>query len=198
LHGLGDSSDGFSDLFQSLNLPHTKIVLPNAPVRPITINGGMEMQAWYDILGMDRILQSDTKGIKASTLLINDLLDMESKVVGSKNVLIGGFSQGGAMAIHNGLAYSSPLAAIVSCSGYLIEQNEYPTRINKENLKTPVLAYHGDSDPMVPVQFATGGYNLLKKHGANVEIITEDDLEHSMSPKELRHLVTFFKTKLGI
>jgi len=204
LHGLGDSSDGFQGLFEQLQpqLPGTKVILPNAPSIPVTLNGGMMMRAWYDILTLERTddmsHEEDTRGIEESDLLLKELLDKETKEIGSENIVIGGFSQGGAMAIYTGLSYGRKLAGIISCSGYLLQPGKYPQILSKENKDTHLLTYHGEEDPMVQPPYAEAGYLLLKEHGVNIESIVENYLEHNISPKEVARILKFFKDHLKV
>ena len=130
-------------------------MLPNAPIRPITINGGVSMRGWYDILTLDRTADlstnlEDARGIEDSTSPLHSLLDHEiSLLPSSHHLLLGGFSQGGAMALHAGLSYVQPLAGLASCSGYLLRSDTYPGHIQAGQRATPVLAYHGSEDDMV-------------------------------------------------
>jgi len=198
LHGLGDSSDGFKHLFNSIKPPNTRIVLPNAPIQPITINGGASMRAWYDIISLDRdnnLLHPAFKhGIQQSQVLIEELLESESKLVPSNKILLGGFSQGGAMAIYTGLHYSKPLAGIISSSGYVLLTDSYPSHINPANNKTPVLALHGQDDPMVPVDFAQESYQKLQSHAVKVELQIEPDIEHTISNDHLVRIRDFISS----
>jgi predicted esterase len=194
LHGLGDSYNGFKDLFENLQLPNTRIVIPNAPNVPVTINGGMVMPAWYDIASFTGA-NEDQKGIEASGVHVTELLDYEAAKLagGSKDVILGGFSQGAAMSLYAGLGYNKgSLAGIVSCSGYLLLNGQYPDRVASENKNTPVLAYHGKADPVVVASRAEKGYNLLMDHGLNINYQSETNLAHSLSQRELQVLQAFF------
>mmetsp|Transcript_50706 Transcript_50706/g.99332 ORF Transcript_50706/g.99332 Transcript_50706/m.99332 type:complete len:292 (-) Transcript_50706:206-1081(-) len=205
LHGLGDSSAGFRDLFQhrAWGVPNTKIVLANAPKIPVTINGNMVMPAWYDIYSMDRQNHmfgknaEDEKTIEANSKQISLLLEEETKLVASsKHIMVGGFSQGGAMALRVGLSHSAPLGGILSCSAYLLLANTYPECINPSNVATPVWAYHGRADPTVPASWAQLGYDLLSKHGVKVSLTTEN-MDHSVSLTEVNEMAKFCKGAFG-
>jgi len=178
-------------------------VLPNAPIRSVTINMGMKMRAWYDILTLDRSksppIREDEKGIVEGARQLSELLAYEiAKVGGADKVLLGGFSQGGAMSIHIGLSYPSALAGVISCSGYVLLQGQYPALMSSAGSKVQILAYHGTQDPTVPMEFAKMGYDALKKHGANIDFNKEKHLEHSLSGKELEMLTKWWCTRLKV
>jgi len=203
LHGLGDSGEGFSDVFESYRPQNTRVVLPNAPIRSVTINSGMKMRAWYDILTLDRSksppIREDEKGIVEGARQITELLAYEvAKVGGADKVLLGGFSQGGAMSIHAGLSYASTLAGVISCSGYVLLQGQYPSAMSSAGSKVQVFAYHGTQDQTVPMSFAKTGYDALKKHGANIDFNVEKYLEHSLSGKELEMLSKWWCSRLKV
>ena len=143
MHGLGATCDDFVPIVPLLRRPDLKVVLPQAPSRPVTINGGFVMPAWYDIKslshGPDR---NDPVGIEESRRFIEGLALAEDVPV----VLVG-FSQGGAMALHTGLAMEQTLAGIVVLSAYRLEGgSDHPA-----NAKTPIFFGHGDYDPTVPI-----------------------------------------------
>jgi predicted esterase len=176
---------------------NTRIILPNAPERPVTINAGMRMRAWYDILSLDKgDVEEDEAGILDSTRALTQLLDVESSKIGADKIILGGFSQGGAMSIQTGLQYKKKLAGIMSCSGYLLMSHAYPQQVSEANKNTPVFAYHGKDDPMVSVRFARLSYDKLKQSGVRVEYTEEPHLEHSLSEAELSKMKKFWTEKL--
>jgi len=210
LHGLGDSSEGFLDLFQRVAPANTRVVLPNAPVRSITVNAGARMQAWYDIGNLDRnradaTTAEDRQGISESAGLLTELIESEAALVGgSDKIFLGGFSQGGAMSIHVGLRYANQLGGIISASGYVLQLSDYTAGSSDQskasavdfstlaNRRTPILAYHGTADQMVPIAWATSAYERLKSLGANISIEKESGMQHSMSDSEIRRMRTFW------
>jgi predicted esterase len=144
----------------SPHLPNTRIVIPNAPTRPITVNGGMEMPGWYDIVDMigrhapptdsssSSAKREDLDGIRASSDKLQELIAAERKLLGSNagQVVLGGFSQGGAMSIYTGLRTTSPpLKSIMCCSGYVHDASSYESKELQGDLAldTPVWAFHG-------------------------------------------------------
>jgi phospholipase/carboxylesterase len=197
LHGLGDSSAGFSDLFEE-HFPalreHGRVVIPNAPTRPITVNGGMIMRAWYDIVSLggrdEKALarSEDEQGIRESAALVHELLEHESSLIDSNRIVLGGFSQGGAVSILAGLSYRKPLGAIVSCSGYGLLLSKLPEWLSPAARAVPVHTYHGAADEMVPLQFARASYERLRQHKLDVRSREEPRLGHGLSAAELRFL----------
>ena len=206
MHGLGDSSGGFSSLFQSFPLPNTRVVLPNAPVQPVTANGGMRMPSWYDIYSFARSTplnyREDAVGIHKSSDAVNALLQsevalLEEKGRHSTDLIVGGFSQGGAMALYSGLRYGRPLAGIVGLSCYLLLRDEYPAALTETSKQTPIFMYHGQSDQTVPFEIGQLSYQKLKEYGASVTFESERKLEHSVSEDELAKIFAFIMQRFN-
>jgi predicted esterase len=199
-HGLGDSSDGFADFFVEYAPENTRIVLPNAPTRAITANGGMRMPGWYDIVSFDRsaglLKNEDEKGIKESAARITQLLDAEIELLGNKpeRLVVGGFSQGAAMSLYSGLRYSKKIGGIIALSGYLLLKDSYPKELAEAAKSTPIYAYSGEADQVVPFALAKAGYSLLNSVGIkdNLQFDTEKSLGHSLSPTEIEKVRAFW------
>jgi len=203
LHGLGDSYEGFSDMFTMLNLKNIRVVIPNASIRPVTLNNGMKMRAWYDILRINRSgpPNQDEKSILQSAELITELLEFEATKISSDMIILGGFSQGAAMSIHVGLKYHRKLGGIIACSGYVLNHDKYTTGttlIHKANIQTPLFAYHGSDDNMMQPLLAKGSYDLLSKAGVKIEYNEEKNLGHSMSNYEIQKLIEWLHKKLNL
>ncbi len=173
LHGLGADGNDFAPLVPMLNLPEEvgiRYVFPNAPHRPVTVNNGYVMPAWYDILGLSGDSKEDEAGILQMEKSIVDLLEQEQqKGIPSHKIILAGFSQGGAMALFTALRYSKPLAGIMGLSTYLPLANKLLTTVNKENTKTPIFLGHGELDNIVPMAWGMFSYESLKKLGHQVE-----------------------------
>eukprot|EP00742_Colponemidia_sp_Colp-10_P002360 GILJ01002516.1.p1 GENE.GILJ01002516.1~~GILJ01002516.1.p1 ORF type:complete len:281 (-),score=39.66 GILJ01002516.1:190-960(-) len=198
MHGLGDSAAGFYDLFlpaEGLLAPGVKVVLLNAPVRPITVNGGMRMRGWYDIYSMDRLRKEDEEGIAQSVVSVSAVIDQESLLVGSNKIVVGGFSQGAAMSVRTALEYPAKLAGVVALSGYVFQKTI--SRMQEANRVTPFFAYHGESDPVVPFPYGKEGFDSLITAGVPVEWHSERGLGHSLSPKELSLVSSFIARVLA-
>lgn len=149
LHGLGASGHDFESVLPYLQRPDLRIVLPHAPVRPVTINGGMKMRAWYDITTMEHVPgRNDAADIASSRSDIEALIHAEhARGIPYERIAVVGFSQGGAMALHTGLAFSERLAGVVVLSAYELEG----TVQHEANRDTPMFFGHGSADMVVPV-----------------------------------------------
>ena len=207
LHGLGDSSAGFSSVFESFPLPNTRVVLPNAPVQPVTANGGMRMPSWYDIYSFARSTplnyREDVAGIHKSRVAIDALLHEEVKLLEGKgrqstDLILGGFSQGGAMAIYTGLRSDRPLGGIVGLSCYLLLRDEYPAALTELSKRVPIFMYHGHNDMTVPFEIGQLSYQKLKEYGVQVTFDSERGLSHSVSEDELAKIFKFIVQRFNV
>lgn len=205
MHGLGDVAESFRALFDEYftGMEAVRVLCLQAPTRPITVNGGMEAPGWYDIVSLDRrgvdAGQEDVDGIARSRARVHELLDAERKAAPGAPIVVGGFSQGGAMAINAGLTWEGgEVAGVVSCSGYVLQRAEIAGMRRGGNEQTPVLAYHGQVDDMVPVQFALAGYAELKEAGQVLEYSDEPGLGHSLSLAEMHRVQHFIHERLGL
>ena len=173
MHGLGADGHDFEPLVPELlsdGMPVLRFVFPHAPVRPVTINNGYEMRAWYDIIGIDRRSAEDFAGIKASADAVGDLIRAENKRgVASNRIAIAGFSQGGAMALHIATRYSEKLAGVIALSCYLPRSSELATARTTANQATPIFMAHGTQDPVVPYPLGDESRRLLVAAGYPVE-----------------------------
>jgi phospholipase/carboxylesterase len=162
-----------------------KFIFPHAAVRPVTINNGYPMRAWYDITGLSRTGPQDTPGIRESAKRIGGILDAEIAAgVPSHRLVLAGFSQGCAMALHTGLRFHAPLAAIIGLSGYLPVEATLAAEAHVENLKTPILLVHGTHDPVVPYAMGTGSRDVLKAQGYQVQWL-EYPMGHQVCAEEI-------------
>jgi len=155
LHGLGADGNDFLPIVEQFDLsPHHKIrfVFPHAPARPVTVNGGMVMRAWYDIAELDLSCQEDARGIQDSRRLIHLLIEREHRLgIAHHRILLGGFSQGGAIALHVGLRFQYPLAGIIALSSYLPLAHNFVVERHLANQSIPIFMAHGIFDPIVPL-----------------------------------------------
>ena len=170
LHGLGADASDFLPVLDALVLPQaTRFVFPNAPVRPVTINGGMRMRAWYDITGFGPDAPEDTTGILASAAAIQALVEREvERGIARSRVYLAGFSQGGAIVQHAGLAAPEPVGGIIGLSTYL---PAFAQLRGAESLQTdvPVWLAHGTHDVVLPLALAENSARLLRQVGVSVE-----------------------------
>lgn len=188
-HGLGDTSAGFASMFASAPLsdllPHTRFVLPNAPTRSVTVNGGALMPAWYDIKTLQRGLKhEDRDGMQASAALLRQVVASECDAIGSQNVALGGFSQGGAMAVLVGLTFDRPLRGVFAASAYVVMRDTLPGAIHAANRNTPLMAVHGEDDDVVPLAYAQQCFDdLAERCNVDVTFLTFERMGHEFPPE---------------
>jgi phospholipase/carboxylesterase len=198
LHGLGASGDDFAGLYPELDLagcPAIRFIFPHAPQIPVTINGGYVMPAWYDILGTElgagAIRQEDAAGIHKSQADIEALIANEvARGIKPENIVIAGFSQGCAMALHTGLRHKARLAGIMALSGYLPLASTLANEASPENKATPIFMAHGTQDPVVVLDRAEASHEKLKSLGYRVEWHTYP-MPHSVHPREVADISAF-------
>jgi phospholipase/carboxylesterase len=173
MHGLGADGHDFEPLVPELlepNLPALRFVFPHAPVRPVTINNGYPMRAWYDIVGIDRRAAEDLAGIESSAAAITSLIKNENdRGIPTSRIALAGFSQGGAMALHVGTRHPGRLAGIIALSCYLPLAARLSAERVESNLSTPIFMAHGSQDPVVPYALGDESHQLLTSAGYTVE-----------------------------
>jgi phospholipase/carboxylesterase len=191
LHGLGADANDFVPVAQQLDLRaigDVRYVFPNAPVRAVTINGGMRMQAWYDILGVDLVRREDEKGLRESVVDVQALIDREIAAgIPASRIVLAGFSQGCAMTLLAGLRYPRRLAGLVGLSGYLPLAATTAAERSVANRDVPVFLGHGRSDPVVPIARGIATRDALIELGHPVEW-HDYPMQHSVSPVEIEDL----------
>jgi len=194
LHGLGADGNDFASLVPELDLdncPPIRFVFPHAPSMPITINGGYVMPAWYDIRGADLTVKQDEAGIRASEQAIAALLAQQMALgIDSSRIVLAGFSQGCAMALHTGLRFPHTLAGIVALSGYLPLAEKFVTECNSANKGTPIFMAHGSDDPVVIPARGTASRDQLAGLGYPVQWHTYP-MPHSVHPQEIADISRF-------
>src|SRR5262252_7886552 len=194
LHGLGASGDDFVPVCEQLDLRAlgpVRHVLPHAPVRPVTINNGFVMPAWYDILALGGPSTEDEAGLRASQALIENLIAREvARGVNPSRIVLAGFSQGCAMALLTGLRHAQPLAGIVGLSGYLPLAAKTAGERSVANQSTPIFLAHGRFDPMIQLSRALATRDALQGLGYAVQW-HEYPMEHSVCMPEIADLQEF-------
>ncbi|KAI9014600.1 Phospholipase/carboxylesterase/thioesterase [Phycomyces nitens] len=201
MHGLGDTGAGWSFLAEQLSglFPYVKWILPNAPLVPVTLNGGMAMPAWFDIKSLSRkdASSEDSDGMLRTVATINQILrDEVDKGIPANRIVLGGFSQGSAMSLLTGLTSEYKLAAIIGCSGWLPMASRIQSMMSDANKKTPILMCHGDADPVVSFAYGQESAERLKQLKYDVEFKSYPNLPHSASPQELLDISSFLKKNL--
>lgn len=194
LHGLGADGHDFEGIAPQLHLSqqdHVHFIFPNAPIIPVTINGGMKMRAWYDILAMTLERKVDIAGIYQSAKLLEQLIEQEmAKGIASENILLAGFSQGGVIALHTGLSFPHRLGGIIALSTYFPTLEQLKTEFAAANKATPIFMAHGILDAVVAIESGKAVFNAL--HALNYPVEWHDYLmEHSVCVEEIGHLSTF-------
>ena len=188
LHGLGADGTDFIPMCDAMDLSAVgpvHCVMPRAPERPVTINNGMRMRAWYDILGTDLQRREDEAGLRDSVRQVHALLDREiANGVPASRIVLAGFSQGCAIALMAGLRYPQRLAGLAGLSGYLPLAASTAAERHAANAGTPVFLAHGRSDGMVPMARGAAGRDMLLALGNPVEW-TDYPMEHSVCIEEV-------------
>jgi phospholipase/carboxylesterase len=200
LHGLGADGNDFVPIVPELRLPDSlpvRFVFPHAPVRPVTLNGGMRMRAWYDILGLDRAAREDETGIRESQAQIEALIKRENaRGVPSERIVLAGFSQGGAITLQTGLRYSEKLAGLMILSSYLALRDTLATEAAQANRTTPIFMAHGEFDYMLPLQLGSFSRDQLQQMGYAVDWHAYP-MEHQVCAEEIRDVANWLKTVLA-
>ncbi|MHB8741620.1 MAG: alpha/beta hydrolase [Sulfuricaulis sp.] len=173
LHGLGADGHDFEALIPELRLPPQppwRFVFPHAPYRPVTINGGHVMRAWYDIAMTARGFEQNAGQIRESEKILHDLIQAEiERGTPSERIVLAGFSQGGAIALHTGLRYSKPLAGIMSLSAPVPFIEELMSDVNPVNKALPIYMAHGTDDRMIPFSMAQQAHRVMAERGLSIE-----------------------------
>jgi phospholipase/carboxylesterase len=189
LHGLGADGHDFEPIVPELRLPpdlSARFVFPHAPVRPVTINGGMAMRAWYDILSFDRDARVDEAGIRESAERLVAMIEAErGRGIDPSRIVIAGFSQGGAVALHAGLRHAEPLAGLMALSTYLPLEQTLAAEESEAGRLLPILMVHGEQDPVLPIALAEHSRDVLVRAGHAVEWHTFP-MAHSVCLEEIQ------------
>jgi len=191
LHGLGADGTDFLPMADELRLGAVgpvRFVFPRAPVRPVTINGGHEMRAWYDILGTDLARHEDEAGLRESFAAVQDLINQEvARGMPAKRIVLAGFSQGCAVTLGAGLRHAEKLAGLAGMSGYMPLASATAAERHAANAQTPVFLAHGRNDGVVTLARGTAGRDLLQGLGQPLEW-HDYPMEHSVCIEEVRAL----------
>lgn len=196
LHGLGADGHDFEPIVPMLGLPRVRFVFPNAPHRPVTINMGFVMPAWYDILTLEPTSTREREqDVRASAEQINAIVDHEiERGTPASRIVIAGFSQGGAMALHVGTRYPRALAGIMVLSAYHVLREAHAEERSDANLATPMLCCHGTRDPVVPVGRGERAYEDMKT-GREIEWHTYP-MQHEVCPEEIAEIARWLAKRL--
>jgi len=202
MHGLGADGNDFVPVVNELDLsgaPAVRFVFPHAPKRPVTINNGFVMRAWYDVSFGDlegNSRRADERGVRESQAQIGALIEREVKRgVTVANIVLAGFSQGGAMALHTGLRYPEKLAGVMALSAYLPLADSLALEATAANKATPIFMAHGTFDPVVPLVMGAGSMTFMAGLGYRVEW-KQYPMQHSVCPEEIEDVGAWLRRVL--
>ncbi len=199
LHGLGADGHDFEPIVPQLNWPDApdiRYVFPHAPIRRVTINGGMPMRAWYDIMTLTSARGHDREGVVDSVNRVAALIDREiANGIRSDRVILAGFSQGGAVALQLALRYPRPLAGVIALSSYMLFADRIEAQRSEANAGLPAFVAHGSQDPVVPIAMGEAAARQLEAMGHPVEWHSYP-MPHAVAPEEIQHLSDWMRTRL--
>lgn len=194
LHGLGADGHDFEPIVPELVTRGSRawrFVFPNAPTRPVTINGGMRMRAWYDITGLDRKAAEDAPGFQDSDIQVRELIDREvARGIPAGRIVLAGFSQGGAVSLYTAPRLKLKLAGVMALSCYLPRENTFLAEQAPENQATPIFMAHGQFDNVVPMTLGARSRDYLQAQGYTTEW-HDYPMAHSVSAEEVADIRQF-------
>jgi len=200
LHGLGADGHDFVPIVPELKLPAepaVRFVFPHAPVRPVTLNMGMRMRAWYDIRTLTADGRADETGMRESVARVGQLIGAERAAgVEARRIVIAGFSQGGAVALHTALRHPEPLAGILALSTYLPLQAALATELSAANRATPILMCHGQFDPVLPMALGIIARDWLISERYPVEW-KEYPMQHQVCLPQIQDIGGWLRARLA-
>jgi phospholipase/carboxylesterase len=191
LHGLGADGNDFAPIVDQLQLPShfaIRFIFPHAPVRAITINQGYQMPGWYDISSLSVLEEEDEAGIKESSAILKQLCqEQEADGISSGRIILAGFSQGGAIALHCGCRYPKPLAGIMALSTYLALPETLTDELSDYAVETPVFMAHGQQDDVIAYQYGRQSMEQLEENNIEVQW-HEYNMGHAVCQEEIHHI----------
>ena len=198
LHGLGADGNDFVPIVPELRLPFAvRFVFPHAPMRAVTINNGAVMRAWYDVRGVGGERREDGDGVRASQAQVEALIAHQTaRGIGAKQLVLAGFSQGGAMALHTGLRHAERLAGIMALSCFLPLADTLAKEAAPANRDVPIFFAHGLHDPLIPMARARAARDTLEALGWRLEW-HEYPMPHSVCAQEVGHIAQWLTKVLG-
>lgn len=198
LHGLGADGHDFEPVVPELQLADmpVRFIFPHAPIQPVTINGGMHMRAWYDIRSPQIQQDEDESGIRRSQTLLENLITREGeRGIPGQQIILAGFSQGGAIALQTGLRYAEPLGGILALSTYLPLVASLEQERSEANNATPIMMAHGRFDPIVPLSLAEDSRYFLQQAGYQIEWKVYP-MQHQVCMEEIQDISGWLRMRL--
>lgn len=198
LHGLGADGHDFEPVTEELQLPcAVRYIFPHAPMRPVTINGGFVMRAWYDIAETNIADRQDDAGIRDSQAKVEALIRRENeRGIPPNRIFLAGFSQGGAIALHTALRQAQPLAGVLALSTYLPLAERASGEMQESTLSTPIFMAHGRSDTIIPQTLGRASAESLKALGYRVDWHAYP-MAHSVCAEELRDIERWLTARMS-
>ncbi|WP_417445487.1 alpha/beta hydrolase [Kangiella sp.] len=200
LHGLGADGHDFEPIVPELKIPAelgVKFIFPHAPVIPVTINGGYQMRAWYDIRNADLSQREDEAGVRQSAQQVEQLIQHEiEQGIPADKIILAGFSQGGAIALHLATRLDKKLAGIVALSTYLTVPDKLADEKTDTNLDTTIFMAHGLQDPVVPIQRGQYSAKVLEDNGFKVQW-SDYPMPHAVCLEEIQALGSYIESVLS-
>ncbi len=188
LHGLGADGHDFEPLVPELQRPDLRFIFPHAPQRAVTVNNGLHMRAWYDIVSVELDAREDAAGIEASRASVERLIAAEQeRGLPAARIVLAGFSQGGAIALHAGLRHAGRLAGLLALSTYLPLRGRLDQDARPESREVPILMGHGSADTIVPLRLGELSRDLLREHGYSVDWRTYP-MAHTLVAREIEDI----------
>ncbi|KAM9384017.1 LOW QUALITY PROTEIN: acyl-protein thioesterase 2 [Pholidichthys leucotaenia] len=197
LHGLGESGHGWAESLSEIKLPHIKLICPHAPRIPVTLNGRSVMPAWFDLMGLTPDSQEDETGIKKAAESIKAIIEHEVKNgIPPNRIILGGFSQGGALSLYTALTCQHKLAGVVALSCWLPLHTNFIS-VSECNKELPILQCHGELDFMIPMKYGCMTACKLKSLGIpHITFKSYAGVQHSSCPQEMQEVKDFIKKHL--
>lgn len=200
LHGLGDSGFGFAPIAEQIKIdPQHQVhfVFPHAPERPVTINNGFVMRAWYDIVSLDMDRRADEAGVIESASLVESLIQQQiDNGIPANRIILAGFSQGGVVAIHLALRFQQRLAGLLAMSTYICNPDSLKAQAADANKLIPIMQCHGTGDDVVPMFMGEAAKATLQENNYTVDWRTYP-MQHNVCPQQIADITNWINSVLG-
>lgn len=198
LHGLGDTGHGWGELFKEFSLKNVRCIFPHAPASSVSLNGGMVMPSWFDIKGLTPNSPEDEAGVKESSKTLQQLIAEEiKKGIPAERIFIGGFSQGGAVALYTAFGTDTTIGGVLALSSWIpLHKHFADDSKQKYNKSVPVFQCHGQVDPMVSYIWGKASHEIIKKFNSDAQFKTFSSLGHGSSQEEMKEVKAFLEEHL--
>ena len=191
LHGLGADGHDFETVVEELRLPSVRFILPHAPYRPVTLNNGYSMRAWFDLYGLEAGSPQDESGIRIAQDQIEALIERErQRGIAANRIILAGFSQGGAVALHTALRHTEQLGGVLGLSTYMPLKSALAAEIHSLSQNLPIFIAHGTFDNVISLQMAKASADFLRQHDYQIEW-HEYAMAHSVCLEEIADIRGF-------